>query len=89
MANPQLPFSSEYSNASQTTATQGGETQESSTSAGVTISPLAGSLTISSQVPTPGVVMVSTPQTGVAAYGSGKPRRVIIRGKIAHEQSQG
>ena len=88
MANPQLPFS-EYSKGSQTTAPEGGEGQGVPTSADVTTTPLAGSLTVSGEVPASAGVTVATPQTVATVYGSGKPRRIIIRGKIAHEQDQG
>ena len=84
MANPQSPFISEYSKGSQTTAPQGGGTNEVLTSGSVTITPATGSLTISGELPAVGV-SVATQQTVAAVYGDGKPKRVIIRGKISRE----
>jgi hypothetical protein len=78
MPNPQSPFKSDYSNGSQTTS-RPGDTGHSL--------PLAGRAHAASQ--TDSVDTVILPPVDqlieIQRYGTGKPTRVVIRGRITRE----
>jgi hypothetical protein len=78
MPNPQLPFESEYAQSSQTTSRSEGAISRAPAVAGAP--PISQTPTVSTGILPPLEQLIHFQK-----YGSGKPRRVIIRASISHE----